>query len=169
MIAPLIAASDPRIAAIALLAGPGKRGDEAITDQVNYELDSNPTLSAAEKQAARAAQQEFYRVATTGGDLSKYPAEAKLPWVKAFITYDPLPTIRLVRQPVLILQGALDRQVTAGQATLLEEALTAAETSMSQSAFSRTSIICFFRPRQEPSANTRRFSQRQSATMCLLC
>jgi len=126
MIAPLIAASDPRIAAIALLAGPGKRGDEAITDQVNYELDSNPTLSAAEKQAARAAQQEFYRVATTGGDLSKYPAEAKLPWVKAFITYDPLPTIRLVRQPVLILQGALDRQVTAGQATLLEEALTAA-------------------------------------------
>lgn len=123
IIAPLVAASDPRIAAIALLAGTGKRGAEAITDQANYVLENNQTMSAAEKQAARAAQQEFYRAVATGGDLSKYPAEAKLPWVKAFITYDPLPTIRLVRQPVLILQGALDRQVTAGQATLLEEAL----------------------------------------------
>ncbi|MGI8655297.1 MAG: alpha/beta hydrolase family protein [Pyrinomonadaceae bacterium] len=126
VIAPIIAASDPRIAAIALLAGTGKRGAEAITDQANYELENNQTMSAAEKQAARAEQQEFYRAVATGGDLSKYPAEAKLPWVKAFITYDPLPTIRKVRQPVLILQGALDRQVTAGQATLLEEALMAA-------------------------------------------
>ena len=126
VIAPLVAASDPRIAAVVLLAGSGKRGDGVIMDQINYELENNAKLSAAEKEATRAAQQQFYQTVIGGGDLSKYPAEAKLPWVKAFIAYDPLPTIRLVRQPVLILQGALDRQVTAGQATMLEEALTAA-------------------------------------------
>jgi len=126
VIAPLVAADDPRIAAIVLLAGTGKRGDRVMMDQLNYELERNTKLTAAEKEAARATQQQYHQDVINGGDLSKYPAEAKWPWLKSFITYDPLPTIRKVRQPVLILQGALDRQVTAVQATLLEQALIAA-------------------------------------------
>jgi hypothetical protein len=39
--------------------------------------------------------------------------------MKYFLAYDPLPTIRKVRQPILILQGELDRQVTADQAQML--------------------------------------------------
>jgi hypothetical protein len=42
-----------------------------------------------------------------------------------FRTYDPLGAARRVRQPVLILQGALDRQVTAGQADSLGAAIRA--------------------------------------------
>jgi dipeptidyl aminopeptidase/acylaminoacyl peptidase len=45
-----------------------------------------------------------------------------MPWIKEFWTHDPLTAIRKVRQPVLILQGALDRQITAEQATMLEKA-----------------------------------------------
>ena len=49
-----------------------------------------------------------------------------LPWLRWFRSCEPLPTVRRLRQPVLILQGALDRQVTAGQADTLAAALRAA-------------------------------------------
>jgi fermentation-respiration switch protein FrsA (DUF1100 family) len=42
--------------------------------------------------------------------------------MKEFLKYDPATTIGKVRQPILILQGALDRQVTADQAAMLEQA-----------------------------------------------
>ncbi|HEX6186698.1 MAG TPA: alpha/beta fold hydrolase [Pyrinomonadaceae bacterium] len=121
-IAPMLAASDPQIAAIVLLAGGGKRGDEISREQLADALERNQTLTAEQKNAERAKQEEIMRAVQTGADLSKYPAQARLPWVKEFWTYDPLVTIRKVRQPLLILQGALDRQITAEQADILERA-----------------------------------------------
>lgn len=121
-IAPMLAASDPQIAAIVLLAGAGKRGDEISREQLAEALERNQTLTAEQKNAERAKQEEIMRAVQTGADLSKYPAQASLPWIKEFWTYDPLVTIRKVRQPLLILQGALDRQITAEQADILERA-----------------------------------------------
>jgi fermentation-respiration switch protein FrsA (DUF1100 family) len=57
-----------------------------------------------------------------GGDEPSTPERLRGAWMRYFMTYDPLPTIRKVRQPILILQGALDRQVTADQADMLERA-----------------------------------------------
>jgi dipeptidyl aminopeptidase/acylaminoacyl peptidase len=122
IIAPMIAATDPQIAAIVLMAGTAKTGAQISTDQVNDALDRAPNMTPEEKEQQRAKQQEIIHAVTTGGDLSKYPAQVRLPWVKEFWTYDPLPTIRKVRQPILIIQGALDRQVTAEQAGMLEQA-----------------------------------------------
>jgi dienelactone hydrolase len=122
IIAPMVAATDPQIAAIVLLAGSGKRGDQISMDQVNDILERDATMTAEEKNKRRGEQQEMIRAVVTGGDLSKYPAQALPPWFKEFWTYDPLPTIRKVRQPVLIMQGALDRQITAEQAGMLEQA-----------------------------------------------
>ncbi len=53
-------------------------------------------------------------------------AAAKDAWMHFFLDYDPLATARKVRTPVLILQGASDRQVTADQAPLLAAAFRAA-------------------------------------------
>jgi dienelactone hydrolase len=122
IIAPMVAAGDSQIAAIALMAGSGKRGDQISMDQMNDVLERDTTMTAEEKNKKRAEQQEIIRAVQTGGDLSKYPAQVRIPWIKEFWTYDPLVTIRKVRQPVLILQGALDRQVTAEQAAMLEKA-----------------------------------------------
>ncbi|HEX8888032.1 MAG TPA: alpha/beta fold hydrolase [Pyrinomonadaceae bacterium] len=122
IIAPMIAATDPQIAAIVLMAGTAKTGAQISTDQMNDALDRAPNMSEEEKAKQRAQQQEIIHAVQTGGDLSKYPAQVRLPWVKEFWTYDPLPTIRKVRQPILIMQGALDRQVTAEQAGMLEKA-----------------------------------------------
>jgi dienelactone hydrolase len=122
VIAPMVASTDTQIAAIVLMAGGGKRGDQISIDQMNDILERDTTMTAEEKNKKRAEQQEIIRAVVTGGDLSKYPAQVSMPWIKEFWTHDPLITIRKVRQPVLILQGALDRQVTAEQATMLEKA-----------------------------------------------
>lgn len=122
LIAPMVAMTDPQIKAIVLMAGGGKRGDQISMDQLNDALSRATGLSEEQKEQQRAQQKEIIQAVESGGDLSKYPPQVRLPWVKEFWTYDPLPTIRKVHQPILILQGALDRQITADQATLLEQA-----------------------------------------------
>jgi dienelactone hydrolase len=120
MIAPMVAASDPRIAAIVLFAGPGKRGDAIIAYQVDQGLERDATLTEEARAKAQAEQQDAMRKAIAG-DASA-PELLRSPWMRYFLAYDPLPTIRKVRQPILILQGEFDRQVTADQAEILAKA-----------------------------------------------
>lgn len=114
-IAPLVAARDPTIAGIVLLAGPGKSGRAILLDQVRRPIETAPGLS----DSARAAQ--LARVPEAVDRLVQGSA-----WMRWFAAYDPLTTARRVKVPVLLLQGALDRQVSAGQADTLAAALRAA-------------------------------------------
>jgi fermentation-respiration switch protein FrsA (DUF1100 family) len=77
-------------------------------------------LTEEVKAKARAEQQDAMRKAIDG-DASA-PELMRSPWMRYFLAYDPLPTIRKIRQPILILQGELDRQVTADQAEMLAKA-----------------------------------------------
>lgn len=125
VIAPLVAASDARLAGVVLMAGTARPGEEVLRFQLNYSVENNPQLSEEEKAKRRAETEGFIRAIKENGDVSKYPALLRglsSAWGRAFLTYDPLATIRKVRQPILILQGALDRQVTAEQAGMIEEA-----------------------------------------------
>ncbi len=122
IIAPMVAANDAQIGAIVLLAGSGKRGDQISMEQLTYVLDTTPGVTPELRKQKLAEEQEMITAVQTGGDLSKYPAQVRLPWTKEFWTYHPLATIRKVRQPILILQGALDRQITVEQADMLEKA-----------------------------------------------
>jgi uncharacterized protein len=126
IIAPMIAAGDSKVAAIVLMAGTAKRGDRVVVEQLNDMLEREAKMPEEEKNKQRAQQQELIRAVTTGGDMSKFPGLKAVAWLKEFFTYDPLPTISKVRQPILILQGELDRQVTAEQAGMLEQAARAA-------------------------------------------
>jgi dienelactone hydrolase len=120
VIAPMVAATDPRVAAIVLMAGTAKRGDAIISYQVGQGIDGDSSLTEEAKAKARADQQEAMRKAIAGD--SSVPELLRSSWMRYFLTYDPLPTIRKVRQPVLILQGEFDRQVTADQAEMLAKA-----------------------------------------------
>jgi len=122
IIAPMVAANDAQIAAIVLLAGSGKSGAQISMEQLTYILDNTPGVTPELRKQKLAEEQEMITAVQTGGDLSSYPAQVRLPWTREFWTYDPLTTIRKVRQPILILQGARDRQITAEQADLLEKA-----------------------------------------------
>ena len=122
IIAPMVASTDSELAAIVLMAGSGKRGDQITREQLNDVLERTPNLTQEVKDKERAKQEEIIKAVQSGADLSNYPAQVRLPWTKEFWTYDPLVTIRKVRQPILILQGGLDRQITAEQAAMLEQA-----------------------------------------------
>lgn len=114
-IGPLVAADDPRIAAVVILAGPGKTGRAILQDQFRWPIEHAPGLPAAE----RARQ-----LAEVDKNVADWAAANS--WTRWFADYDPLPVARRVRQPVLILQGALDRQVFVGQADTLAAAIRAA-------------------------------------------
>jgi dipeptidyl aminopeptidase/acylaminoacyl peptidase len=126
IIAPMVAASDPRVAAIVLLAGTAKNGIEVLTFQFSDALKGDPTISAEDRERRVAARRKMLTTIAEGGDTSKIPPDFKSGWMKFFIAYDPLVTIKKVRQPILIVQGELDHQVTPEQAPMIEKAATAA-------------------------------------------
>lgn len=121
-IAMMIAASDARLRAIVLMAAMGKTGKEVNLAQQEEALAEAPGLTEERKSELRRQQREILRTIMEGGDTSKLPPAASLPWFKEFLSFDPLPLMRRMRPPVLILQGELDRQVTVEQAGLLEQA-----------------------------------------------
>jgi dipeptidyl aminopeptidase/acylaminoacyl peptidase len=112
LIAPMVAASDPRMAGIVLMAGPAKRGREVLDYQIRYAVEHDSTISPARRDSAYAALRK-------AADTTAAPT----PWMKFFLDYDPVATIRRVRAPVLILQGGTDQQVTPDQAETLRAAL----------------------------------------------
>jgi dienelactone hydrolase len=114
VIAPMIAATDPALKGIVLLAGPASTGRQVAEYQVRYGASQAPGLTdAARDSLVRARMREM-------------EADAG-PWERYFLAYDPLPAARRVgRVPVLILQGTTDRNVPPGDAQKLEAAFRAA-------------------------------------------
>jgi uncharacterized protein len=113
-IAPMVAAGDPAIAAVVLLAGPARTFRETMRYQHRYRIENDPTIAAADREAALAQamiQQDANVKAST---------EA---WRRSIQDRDPLPTARRLRMPVLILQGSTDRAVQPEDAVLLERAI----------------------------------------------
>jgi len=104
------------------MAGDGKRGDLISMDQIKDALDHTPGVTPEIRAQQIAFEQEAINAVQSGADLSKFPAQVRLPWLKEFWTYDPQATIRKMHQPILLLQRSLDRQITPEQATMLEQA-----------------------------------------------
>jgi dienelactone hydrolase len=112
MIAPMLAATDAKLAAIVLMAGPAFNGRQIIDYQLANGIRGTASIPLASKDSAIAASRAEFDSTT-----------AKGPWMRFFLTYEPIPTIKRVKQPVLILQGATDQQVRPEEAELLAKAL----------------------------------------------
>ncbi len=114
MIAPMVAAGDPSLAGIVLLAGTAYTGRRILDYQLRGNIDRAPGLTEAERDSARA------QVPAEIASMARQSA-----WIRFFLDYDPLATARKVRVPVLILQGETDHQVTPEQADTLAAAFRA--------------------------------------------
>ena len=112
LIAPMIAADDPSLRGIVLLAGPSQSGRQIIEYQQRYAIEHAAMLSATQRDSAM-------RHITPLVDSIL----ASVPWMRFFVDYNPLQAARRVRVPTLILQGATDRQVTMEQAEALAHAM----------------------------------------------
>jgi dipeptidyl aminopeptidase/acylaminoacyl peptidase len=108
MIAPLVASTDPQLRAIALLAGTAYTGRRISLFQNRQSVDAVASLTPRQRDSIM-----------TRVPAALDSAGSVNPWLGYFFTHDPLVTLRLVKQPVLVLQGLTDRQVSPEQADTL--------------------------------------------------
>lgn len=105
IIAPMIAATDPRLAGIAIMAGTASTGRVILKGQQEYAVDSLAKLTGPMREAALAQS------ARATDSLA-----GAMPWFRFFVDYDPTPTARrITATPVLILHGELDYQVPVAE------------------------------------------------------
>lgn len=128
IIAPIAAVKDPRIHAIALLAGSSYDGRHILNYQVGNQVKA--LLAAPAGEATRAAGRAR---GLEGPALQQFMTDSIVnamitsnAWTKYFADTDPKVMLRQVRQPVLVLQGDTDWQVTPEQADTIVATLRAA-------------------------------------------
>lgn len=128
LIGPLVAVREPAVRGLVMLAGPAYDGRRVLQYQIGNQFQA---LAAAKSPADSGLANAMAR----GGDLSAYirartdrmiDSMRAEPWMRYFVDTDPTVTLRQVRQPVLVLQGATDRQVTPEQADTVVAVLRAA-------------------------------------------
>jgi uncharacterized protein len=105
MVGPMVAADDPALRALVVIAGPAQTGREIIHFQQRQAVERSDAFEPASRDSVLAA-----------GRLELEEVAARQPWLAYFLEHDPLPVARRVRTPVLILHGETDRQVTVEQA-----------------------------------------------------
>ena len=128
VIAPMVAARNPDVAFIVMLAGPGVPGDQVVAEQVRI---TAKLSGASDEQANAAVGMERDMLDMVKQEKDPAALEAKLkqkfgpaipddqvkaltsPWYRYFISYDPAPALAKVKVPVLALDGEKDTQVPA--------------------------------------------------------
>jgi pimeloyl-ACP methyl ester carboxylesterase len=137
LIAPLVAARDPKLAFVVMLAGPGVRGELLMVEQmalgarangmpedmIARERTVNRALFAAlasepQLETAIGRARQVMEDAERNGTLPAETAKLRLqefstPWFHAFLRHEPGPVLQAMRQPVLVLNGERDLQVPA--------------------------------------------------------
>ncbi len=118
------AARDRRVAAVALVAGAGTTGAEVILEQQRHALDQM-NAPDADKQTKIELQKRIHAAALAGKGWEEIPPElrrvADTAWFQSFLAFDPARVMKDVRQPLLIVQGELDRQVPPAHSDRLAE------------------------------------------------
>jgi pimeloyl-ACP methyl ester carboxylesterase len=134
IIAPMVAARNPDVAFIVMLAGSGVPGDEIIVSQAELLAEA---AGQSHEQAMKAAQKQRRILNVVKQDIDDAALDKQLHeelagemsdaqigaiiqqlnirWLRYFITYDPATALRKVSCPVLALNGAKDMQVPPKQ------------------------------------------------------
>ncbi len=108
IIAPMVAATDPKLRAIAIMAGPADKMVDVIMSQNKWVTDHNPGLTAAQRDSVLADARSMLA-----------PERQLSSAVKFWMSYDPAPAAKKVKASTLILQGKTDRQVPMSNAEKL--------------------------------------------------
>jgi pimeloyl-ACP methyl ester carboxylesterase len=111
-----------RIAAVATLGAPGSTGGELLLEQQQGALD-RLNLDPAEREQRIALQKQIHAAVATGKGWENIPkalrADADTAWLQSVLAFDPARTVSDVRQPLLIIHGALDQHVPVAHADRL--------------------------------------------------
>lgn len=120
----LAAAREDRIAALVTLAGAGSAGADLILEQQQAALGQSQ-LSAAERESRVSLQKQINAAVLTGkgweGVSLPLRRQADTPWFQSVLSFDPAKSIKGVRQPMLLVHGAIDKQVPLAHAERLAD------------------------------------------------
>lgn len=141
LIAPMVAVKSKDVAFIVLMAGPGMPGDELLylqgelinrgngvsDDLINQNREQQKQMFTILKEATnhkeaadnlRIYLEEMIQQLTEEernsiGDVDHFIRQQmmQVPWLRFFVSYDPVPTLENVKCPVLAINGAKDVQV----------------------------------------------------------
>jgi Dienelactone hydrolase and related enzymes len=133
-VAALVAARNPDVAFVVMMAGPGVRGGELLPAQVAALMEaSGRSRQEADQRAAEEREilalvgrengdgviEKKLRELTAGkipdGQLSLQLKQLRSPWFQYFLEFDPSVALQKMKCPVLALIGEKDRQVPPGQ------------------------------------------------------
>lgn len=117
-IGPMVAASDPSIRALVIMAGSATNGLRIREYQVRGKLDGRTDLSEAKKAKVLQDYMAGVKAALARGEGTRH--------IRSFFAYMPLPTASKVSCPTLILHGDRDANVPVDHAHLLAKAMTTA-------------------------------------------
>lgn len=115
LLAPRIAAADPSIAGLVLMAALARPVAETIVAQVRYLSMLDGRVSADEQAALDATIKlaaDVRALKPTDPPIVSPPFSAAASYWVDLRDYDPLAAVRLLEQPMLVLQGERDYQVT---------------------------------------------------------
>lgn len=130
----MVAARNPNVAFIVMMAGSGVPGDEILVAQVQAIAEASGQSHEEATKAAAKERELLTLVETekdeavlekelkekTSGDVPEAQIGAQIkaitsPWFRYFLTYDPATALRKVTCPVLAINGEKDRQVPPQQ------------------------------------------------------
>jgi uncharacterized protein len=120
----MLAAREKKIAGLVLMAGLGTTGRDLVLEQQQHALDSAKTADP-ERSAKIDLQKKILEAAVTGKGWESLPPEVRpivdTPSYRSLLMFDAAQAMTQVKQPLLILQGALDMQVRPAHADRLAE------------------------------------------------
>jgi len=116
MAAPRIGELDPAIAGVILMASPSRSMGDVLIEQVEYILSLDPSPSDEQKKAIAKikAQAEKLKDPKLSPDTPKddVPLGGSAVYWLSMRDLQPVETVKKIKQPLLILQGGRDYQVT---------------------------------------------------------
>ena len=118
MLVPRIGAADPSLAGLIVMAGPARSLEDAILEQTRYIAMADGTISPDEQSQIDAAAKVSARVKALTPDDAKSAAAifgAPASYWLDLRGYDPPSAAKALTQPLLVLQGERDYQVTMAE------------------------------------------------------
>ena len=116
MLLPRIGAADGQIAGLIALAGPTRPLEDTIAEQVTYIVKLDGKISEEEQAALDKLAEQVERVKDPQLNAAVSPSDLPLSWPATYWLdlrgYNPSETAKSLAQPMLILQGGRDYQVT---------------------------------------------------------
>jgi pimeloyl-ACP methyl ester carboxylesterase len=117
LIATELAAADPRLAGVVLLAGTATQGEHVLRWQAEHVSASLPRpvkllLRVLRQDVLRTQSKRLAQIKATTGDTARIQLiKINARWFREFMAHDPAPSLASIQIPVLALTGSKDIQV----------------------------------------------------------